>query len=136
MTVEDNDRIRRAEEIQLYTENRCYALEKESAELKKQLEKTNKDCAKEILDAIGIVSQRNLKIERLEKENAELKEIVSRSGYRIAELKHEVDELKAHCKAVDDVNAKMKCCGNCKHWKECNTKGNGCKNHHEKWELA
>lgn len=30
-------------------------------------------------------------------------------------LKAEIAELKAHCKAVDEVNAKMKCCGNCKH---------------------
>lgn len=77
------------------------------------------------------------------KENADLKEIVSRSGYRIAELKHEIDELKAlhesdkkatsllmqkweaernvmkaHCKAVDEVNAKMKCCYNCANWND------------------
>lgn len=51
--------------------------------------------------------------EMLETEKA-LKETLSRAGYRIAELKHEIDELKAHCKAVDEVNAKMKCCGNCK----------------------
>ena len=102
-------------------------------------------------------------INRLKKENAELKEIVSRSGFRIAELKHECDELvarlngiisgdvawqgdmdatikqnielkrrideltnsltelkrdnfelKEHCKAVDELNTKMECCGNCK----------------------
>lgn len=37
-----------------------------------------------------------LKLGRAESENeiAELKEVVSRSGYRIAELKHEIDELK------------------------------------------
>ncbi len=35
------------------------------------------------------------RIRDLEKANAELKEIVSRSGYRIAELKHEIDELKS-----------------------------------------
>ena len=34
MTGEELDRINRAEEIQLYTENRCEALEKENAELK------------------------------------------------------------------------------------------------------
>lgn len=33
------------------------------------------------------------RIRELEKENAELKEHVSRTGYRIAELKHEIDEL-------------------------------------------
>lgn len=36
MTAEDLDRIKRAEEIQRYTENRCEALEKENAELKEK----------------------------------------------------------------------------------------------------
>lgn len=36
MTPEDLDRINRAEEIQLYTENRCKALEKENAELREK----------------------------------------------------------------------------------------------------
>lgn len=30
-------------------------------------------------------------------------------------LKAEIEELKMHCKAVDDVNERMKCCGNCKY---------------------
>lgn len=202
------------EKAQKKTSARIRELKKENEELKRQLEKTNENCAKEIINDIGIVSQRNLKIEQLEKENEELKkrcsdyamqlkrflkdeelsflncnprsrleilkeneelkETVSRSGYRIAELKHEIDELKeklkgfesgdvawqgdmdetikqnlelkneieelkalhesdkkatallmqkweeernelkAHCKAVDEVNEKMKCCGNCK----------------------
>ena len=34
MTDEELDRIKRAEEIQRYTENRCEALEKENADLK------------------------------------------------------------------------------------------------------
>ena len=37
MTAEELDRINRAEEIQLYTENRCDTLEKENAELKEQV---------------------------------------------------------------------------------------------------
>lgn len=37
------DRIARAEEIQLYTENRCDALEKENAELKKRADKADLD---------------------------------------------------------------------------------------------
>ena len=37
MTKEELDRINRAEEIQLYTENRCKALEKENAELKNKI---------------------------------------------------------------------------------------------------
>lgn len=32
----------------------------------------------------------------------------------IVNLRKENAELKAHCKAVDEVNEKMKCCGNCK----------------------
>lgn len=127
-------------------------LKKENAELKLQFEKTNEDYAKEILYAIGIVSQRNLKIEELEKENEELKKRCSdyamqlkrfmkdeelsfmncnpRSRLEIleeneelkekiadlaAEWNKERDELKAHCKAVDEVNEKMKCCQNCNH---------------------
>ena len=38
------DRVTRAEEIQLYTENRCGTLEKENKELKAQIEKM-KCCA-------------------------------------------------------------------------------------------
>ena len=33
----------------------------------------------------------------------------------INKLKKEIKELKAHCRAVDDVNAKMKNCVNCKY---------------------
>lgn len=33
----------------------------------------------------------------------------------IGSLTDTIDEMKAHCKAVDEVNEKMKCCGNCKH---------------------
>ena len=31
----------------------------------------------------------------------------------IGSLTDTIDELKAHCKAVDEVNEEMKCCGNC-----------------------
>ena len=37
MTPDEEDRIRRAEEIQRYTENRCKALEEENKELNNQL---------------------------------------------------------------------------------------------------
>ncbi len=30
----------------------------------------------------------------------------------------EIAELKAYCKELDNVNEKMKCCSNCKHWEE------------------
>lgn len=32
-----------------------------------------------------------------------------------AQLKADLEEAKKHCKAVDDVNAKLRCCDNCKH---------------------
>lgn len=34
---------------------------------------------------------------------------------KINKLKNEIKELKAHCRAVDDANAKMKNCVNCKY---------------------
>lgn len=43
MTKDEEDRIRRAEEIQRYTENRCEALEKENARLSKMLEMAMED---------------------------------------------------------------------------------------------
>lgn len=55
----------------------------------------------------------------------------------VIELQKEIEELKAHCKAVDDVNKKMRCCGNCKHvYKDC-AKEKDCKqNKYKHWELA
>ena len=38
---------------------------------------------------------------------------------QIEKLESDLEELKAHCRAVDDVNAKMKNCTNCVIWKEC-----------------
>ena len=32
---------------------------------------------------------------------------------KIRELEEELAEQKAHCKAVDEVNVKLRCCGNC-----------------------
>jgi len=42
------------------------------------------------------------RIRELEKANAELKEYVSRTGYRIAELKHEIDELIEKLKGFEN----------------------------------
>lgn len=62
MTVEDVDRIKRAEEIQRYTENRCEALEKENAELReKWLQATDEGTSW-------------ARLKGLENENAKLKE--------------------------------------------------------------
>lgn len=58
-------------------------------------------------------------ITKLEKENEELKEFAEKLSEQHAdewEKQQEViTELKAHCRAVDEVNEKMKCCENCKH---------------------
>ena len=82
-------------------------------------------------------------IARLGKENAELKEQIEQLSQRILEqqktigsLTDTIDELKAHCKAVDEVNEKMKNFYNCSHSNRalCPNEHNckGCKD----WELA
>lgn len=63
----------------------------------------------------------------------------------IANLKKEIEDLKAHCKAVDEVNEKMKCGENCKHSyyvntggcydRKCRLTGCDCVNCTDKWEL-
>lgn len=84
------------------------------------------------------------KIEQLGKENEALKQSV-------AEAEEIIVELKAHCKAVDEVNEKMKCCENCRYYAgfdfTCNViratkygatkdkNGEEC-NNLDKWELA
>lgn len=56
-----------------------------------------------------------------------------RKDIAIAELKTQIEELKTHCIAVDNVNAKMKNCGNCKHYRKhcCDT----CDENLCAWEL-
>lgn len=56
----------------------------------------------------------------------------------INKLENEIEELKAHCRAVDDVNAKMKNCTNCKyasreegHYDKCDE----CDSEYSEWEL-
>lgn len=66
----------------------------------------------------------------LEKENAKLKaenkQIIERERVvpehyliemieKCKELKAQIEEQKTHCKAVDEMNEKMRCCENCKH---------------------
>lgn len=50
MKPEELDRINRAEAIQIYTENRCEALEKENAELKKWQKDTIKARGNDYMD--------------------------------------------------------------------------------------
>lgn len=57
----------------------------------------------------------------------------------INKLKKEIKELKAHCRAVDDVNAKMKNCVNCKYSEDYDyyrdKKCCMCSSKYSKWEL-
>lgn len=112
MTSEELDRIKRAEEIQRYTENRCEALEKENADLKIYNEK--------LLD--GDIEKHN-KIVALETENAELKKEVEKHKWnnifledcacydkKIAE---EYTTSQERIAELETMVEKMKCCGNC-----------------------
>lgn len=90
-----------------------------------------------------------------EEEKSEIKNRLSDIGAKVEELalnyienlEKENAELKAHCKAVDEVNEKMKCCGNCKYneiyegEEFCNNKKGVCKYYsktfkEDNWELA
>lgn len=71
MTAEELDRIKRAEEIQRYTENRCEALEKENAELKKDLK--SKDLALE-----DFVKWSDKQKKKSDKQLLEAKEIIKK----------------------------------------------------------
>lgn len=51
-------------------------------------------------------------------------------------LKADLEEAWKHCKAVDDVNAKLRCCGNCKHYppKTCQY-ADVCSADYDRWEV-
>ena len=53
----------------------------------------------------------------------------------LAEIKKENAELKAHCKAVDEVNEKMKNCHNCKNFIDKSYCITPCEEYSE-WELV
>ena len=87
--------------------NRNKELKKENAELKKKLDKIRNYLVYDIFDRFKY-------LENLLKITQEAqKELSKRILEQIESLTDTIDELKAHCKAVDEVNAKMKCCGNC-----------------------
>lgn len=90
--------------------------------------KTNTDLQSKINKVFDYIATKEIetaeKISELKKENAKLKADVEglaniniKAQNIIAELKAQIEEQKAHCKAVDDVNEKMKCCENCKNKK-------------------
>lgn len=73
--------------------------------------------------------------------NDELKTVIYEKETKLLRLEEQIEELKAHCKAVDEVNNKMKNCQNCKY---SFSAGVGCMqrarrkscNNYELWELA
>lgn len=113
-----------------------------------ELKKEN-DCYK-ALDSHYEEIEEDAKV--IAKENAELKEKLKNEisfnerSETVKKYQEQINELKAHCKAVDDVNEKMKCGGNCRHGYYVNTGGCydmkcrltycDCINCNDKWELA
>lgn len=81
MKPEELDRIKRAEEIQRYTENRCEALEKENRELKEQ---NIKDC------------------ENFNKTMKEIKEQWNKEHYQLTKAKELLNEFMRISKASDE----------------------------------
>lgn len=81
-------------------------------------------------------------VTRYKKRKKEQEQFIATAEYvqslldKITQLEKENAELKAHCKAVDEVNEKMRCCGNCKHvYEDCVEKD--CKqNKYKHWELV
>ncbi len=86
MTDEELDRINRAEEIQLYTENRCEALEKENHLVKSLLY-----CTKGTCDNCGFVNCENFQMQRKSEPCA----LYISYKDRIKKLEEENNELKA-----------------------------------------
>lgn len=93
-------------------------LEKENAELKEKLDKIRKYLVYDIFDRFKYL-ENLLKISQETQE--ELCKRIIEQQKTIGSLTDTIDEIKAYCKAVDEVNEKMKCCGNCKHEQDSNT---------------
>ena len=81
----------------------------------------------------SLIKQKEEQIEQLSKRIIEQQKT-------IGSLTDTVDEMKAHCKAVDEVNEKMKNCRNCKNWNwkhnKCDKRLKGDCLRFSKWELA
>lgn len=122
-------------EVLEYTDSRITELEKENAKLKAEFEGIKNKVKQILLDDNAEIGQ--------------LREVVGLEWCDkdyVEKIEKENEELKAHCKAVDEVNVKMKCGGNCKHSYSVNTGGcydtkcelTGCDciNCKDKWELV
>lgn len=99
-----------------------------------------------VVDLMSLVSD-GLNESLIKQKDEQIKQLSQRileQQKTIESLSDTINEQKAHCKAVDEVNEKMKCCENCKNkkgWKgekpclDCkyNPFGEG---KEDKWELA
>lgn len=86
------------------------AIAEENAELKEKLDKIRKYLVYDIFDRFKYL-ENQLKISQETQE--ELSKRILEQQKTIGSLTDTIDELKAHCTAVYEVNEKMKCCGNC-----------------------
>ena len=77
---------------------------------------TKEEC--EIETSKAIMEMRSC-IAKLEKENAKLKEKMGRAGYRIAELKMQIDKMKnkLNCSKYHYCLCKDIVCKDCKDWR-------------------
>ena len=110
MTKEELDRIKRAEEIQRYTENRCEALEKENAELKE----INTDLKQSLDWANERESENAKRITELEEQISILlscKNCPENKGGYICEKEYEgkcLSQKTQYTKELQEENAKLK----------------------------
>jgi chromosome segregation ATPase len=110
----ENEELRNIAEFQQSSNMNRYFVNKklkdENAELKEKLDKIRKYLVYDIFDRFNSL-ENLLKISQGKQE--ELFKRILEQLKTIGSLPDMIDELKAHCKAVDEVNEKMKCCGNC-----------------------
>lgn len=110
----ENEKDRRIVEL----EEDAKVIAKENTELKEKLDKIRKYLVYDIFDRFKYL-ENLLKISQETQE--ELCKRIIEQQKTIGSLTDTIDEIKAYCKAVDEVNEKMKCCGNCKHEQDSNT---------------
>lgn len=67
-----------------------------------------------VTDTDNYIASKLERLKELEKENKLKEEIIIGEQQEINQLEKEIAELKTHCKAVDEVNVKLRNCFNCK----------------------
>ena len=107
---EENEGLKAFESHCDEIEEDAKVIAKENAELKAKLDKIRNYLVYDIFDRFKYL-ENLLKISQETQE--ELSKRILEQQKTIGSLIDTIDELKAHCKAVGEVNEKMKCCGNC-----------------------